>query len=433
MSTFPCFFWVVIFVFFTNLHENIYNSMYTKYSVLYCTGTHSHTASLPSPPLARLSSSDGILCTSTGPDPTFGACSGQELYRKSHVTVDWTSRPIFVVANANTNDDATPLPQPHSNSHSAAPTSSTGPSVPSAAALSAAPNTISQQDVDGDGFDKEEGGQNDGGKGSPAFAKASTPSGKLSLAQLVSSLRVTREEQDKGTRDEEEQEQEQEEKTTTTTRTTAQQETSTSTRREEEEASQVQGMNGDMTAGYNGNGIQDSSERTIGNSEANGSGSRGVGEETDTVTNILDRSNRFASNTQISTSTEQRNVIMEHFAMVHRAHNSASSQNAHNTLDSLEGDVGFFNSLIELFGEAVIGEDLVVNNAGDFAYLQWQRVEEILQPDGSSKKYVELLRGEGRGHINTMLLITRLNYTEDLIHICSFSCGVVKYKSCDCV
>lgn len=56
-------------------------------------------------------------------------------------------------------------------------------------------------------------------------------------------------------------------------------------------------------------------------------------------------------------------------------------------------DSGFFSSLIQLIGEAVVGEDLVVSNAKHFDRLQWQRVETVEQPDGSSKKFVEAIAG----------------------------------------
>jgi hypothetical protein len=61
--------------------------------------------------------------------------------------------------------------------------------------------------------------------------------------------------------------------------------------------------------------------------------------------------------------------------------------------DHASHDPGFFSSLIQLIGEAVVGEELVVNNVENFDRLQWQRVEAVEQADGSSKKFVEAIAG----------------------------------------
>jgi CRP-like cAMP-binding protein len=49
--------------------------------------------------------------------------------------------------------------------------------------------------------------------------------------------------------------------------------------------------------------------------------------------------------------------------------------------------------MIQLVGEAMIGEELRVNNVNEFDRLQWQRTETVEQADGSSKKFVEVIVG----------------------------------------
>ena len=52
---------------------------------------------------------------------------------------------------------------------------------------------------------------------------------------------------------------------------------------------------------------------------------------------------------------------------------------------------GFVSTLIQLTGEAVTGEELVVKNVKHFNRLQWQRVEAVEQADGSITKFVEAI------------------------------------------
>ena len=111
----------------------------------------------------------------------------------------------------------------------------------------------------------------------------------------------------------------------------------------------------------------------------------------DTVEEVqMIRQHLALPNTQLAASSKVPNKGSVQTAGAH-----TNEDDLHASMGSLDGawSVRMDDDKIHLVGQASIGGELVVSNASEFYRLQWQRVERVMQADGSIKKYVEAIEG----------------------------------------